>query len=197
MEKQRLRSRKPRLTAVVIRYADHATPSSRKTLAPISPTSGGRSVGIVRLRTKTMEFVFCLTNIYVFSILCCTDCVLLLQHCHTSWNRATNLPPPPPLKNLSVNRLMLIYILYVLTKWLFIHFRNMTGPSDWIQLFNGPKLVGISRPFTWPRKQIKFPEHWVLCFLECRMMDKVQKLGNSECSVSVNHNPQNHHFLKF
>jgi hypothetical protein len=28
-------------------------------LAITSPTSGGRSVGIVRLRTQTMEFVFC------------------------------------------------------------------------------------------------------------------------------------------
>jgi hypothetical protein len=35
-----------------IRCADHATPSNRKKLALTSPTSGGRSVGIVRLRTK-------------------------------------------------------------------------------------------------------------------------------------------------
>jgi hypothetical protein len=35
-----------------IRCADHATPSIRKKLALTSPTSGGRSVGIVRLRTK-------------------------------------------------------------------------------------------------------------------------------------------------
>jgi hypothetical protein len=32
------------------------TPSIRKKLALTSPTSGGRSVGIVRLRTKSTEF---------------------------------------------------------------------------------------------------------------------------------------------
>jgi hypothetical protein len=37
---------------VRIRCADHATPSTRKSLALTSPTSGGRSAGIVRLRAK-------------------------------------------------------------------------------------------------------------------------------------------------
>jgi hypothetical protein len=42
---------------VGIRCADHATPSIRKSwLALTSPTSGGRSVGRVRLQTKAMEF---------------------------------------------------------------------------------------------------------------------------------------------
>jgi hypothetical protein len=36
-----------------IHCADHATPSIRKKLALTSPTSGGRSVGIVRVRTKS------------------------------------------------------------------------------------------------------------------------------------------------
>jgi hypothetical protein len=45
-------------TAVGIRCADHATPSTRKRLALSSPTSGGRSVGIVRLRTKATEFFY-------------------------------------------------------------------------------------------------------------------------------------------
>jgi hypothetical protein len=49
-------SRKPRLTAVGIRCADHGTPSIRKKLALTSPTSGGLSVGIVSLRTKATEF---------------------------------------------------------------------------------------------------------------------------------------------
>jgi hypothetical protein len=44
-------SRKPKLTAVGIRCADHATK-----LALTSPTSGGSSVVIVRLRIKPMEF---------------------------------------------------------------------------------------------------------------------------------------------
>jgi hypothetical protein len=37
--------------------ADHATPLYPKKLAPISPTSGGRSVGIVRSRTKVTELL--------------------------------------------------------------------------------------------------------------------------------------------
>jgi hypothetical protein len=44
--------KKTELTAGGIRCADHGTPSIRKKLALTSPTSGGRSVGIVRLRTK-------------------------------------------------------------------------------------------------------------------------------------------------
>jgi hypothetical protein len=43
-------------TAVVIRRADHVAPSIRQRLAITSPTRGGRSVGIVRSRTQTMEF---------------------------------------------------------------------------------------------------------------------------------------------
>jgi hypothetical protein len=42
--------KKTQNTAVGIRHADH--------VALTSPTSGGRSVGIVRLRTETTEFVF-------------------------------------------------------------------------------------------------------------------------------------------
>jgi hypothetical protein len=55
MEKYQLQSRKPRLTAVGIRWSDHATPPTRKSLALTSSTSGGRSVGIVRLRTMATE----------------------------------------------------------------------------------------------------------------------------------------------
>jgi hypothetical protein len=43
---------------VGIRCADRATSSTREKLALTSPTSGGRSVGIVRLRTKATEFSF-------------------------------------------------------------------------------------------------------------------------------------------
>jgi hypothetical protein len=53
--------KKTELMAVGIRCADHATPSIRKKkLAPTSPTSGGRSVGIARLWTKGhgVEFSF-------------------------------------------------------------------------------------------------------------------------------------------
>jgi hypothetical protein len=43
-------------TAVRILHADRVAPSPQK-LALTSPTSGGRSVGIVRSRTQTTEFV--------------------------------------------------------------------------------------------------------------------------------------------
>ena len=39
-----------------ISCADHVTPLHTQTLALSSPTGGGRSVGIVRLRTKATEF---------------------------------------------------------------------------------------------------------------------------------------------
>ena len=51
------RSRKQRLTAVGTRCADHVTPLYPQELALTSPTGGGRSVGIVRVRTKATELV--------------------------------------------------------------------------------------------------------------------------------------------
>jgi hypothetical protein len=45
-------------TAIGIRHADHVAHSIRKKLAITSPTSGGRSVGVVCSRTQTMEFFF-------------------------------------------------------------------------------------------------------------------------------------------
>jgi hypothetical protein len=43
-----------------IRHADHVAPSTREELALTSLTSGGRSVGIVRLRTEAMELLLLL-----------------------------------------------------------------------------------------------------------------------------------------
>jgi hypothetical protein len=39
-------------------HTDHVAPLCPQKLAIASPTSGGRSVGIVRSRTQTMEFSF-------------------------------------------------------------------------------------------------------------------------------------------
>ena len=52
------RSRKQRLTAVGTRCADHVTPLYPHKLALTSPTGCGRSVGIVRMRTKATELVW-------------------------------------------------------------------------------------------------------------------------------------------
>jgi hypothetical protein len=52
-----LRSIKPRLRPEGIRRTGHATPFYPQKLALTSPTSGGRSVGIVRSRTKATELV--------------------------------------------------------------------------------------------------------------------------------------------
>jgi hypothetical protein len=51
------RSRKPRLTAVGISCADYAL---------TSPSSSGRSVGIVCLRTKIMEFSFIFKTVLIY-----------------------------------------------------------------------------------------------------------------------------------
>jgi hypothetical protein len=57
---------KTEITAVRIRHADHVAPSIPQKLAITSPTSGGRSVSIVRSRTPTMEFSLVLVYIYMF-----------------------------------------------------------------------------------------------------------------------------------
>ena len=50
------RSRQQRLTAVGTCCVDHVTPLYPQKLALTSPTGGGHSVGIVRVRTKATEF---------------------------------------------------------------------------------------------------------------------------------------------
>jgi hypothetical protein len=45
-----------KVAVVGIRHADHVALSTHKKLAITSPTSGGRSVGIVRSLTQTMAF---------------------------------------------------------------------------------------------------------------------------------------------
>ena len=51
------RFRKQRLTSVGTRCADQVTPLYPQNLALTSQTGGGRSVGIVRVRTKATEFI--------------------------------------------------------------------------------------------------------------------------------------------
>jgi hypothetical protein len=51
-------------TAVRIRNVDYVAPSIHKTLKLTSPTSGGRSVDIVRSRTETTELIFFLLETY-------------------------------------------------------------------------------------------------------------------------------------
>ena len=60
--------------AAGIRCADHMTPLYPQKLALTSPTGGGRSVGIVRLRTKVTEFFY----IYIYV----TDKVKRRLVCH-------------------------------------------------------------------------------------------------------------------
>jgi hypothetical protein len=50
--------------AVGIRHADHVALYPQK-LAITSPTSGGRSVGIVLSRTQTMEFFYVVKALWV------------------------------------------------------------------------------------------------------------------------------------
>ena len=49
--------------------ADHVTPLYPQKLALTSPTGGGRSVGIVRSRTKATEFFY--MNVLVFLQVVC------------------------------------------------------------------------------------------------------------------------------
>ena len=59
-------------TAVGYRCADHVTPLYPQKLALTSPTGGGRSVGIVRSRTKATEFflLFHAVCVLVFCVGC-------------------------------------------------------------------------------------------------------------------------------
>ena len=51
-----------------IRCADHVTPLSPQKLALTSPIGGGRSVGIVRSRTKATEFFYLFLTFGLFPL---------------------------------------------------------------------------------------------------------------------------------
>jgi len=59
------------------RCADHVTPLYPQKLALTSPTGGGRSVGIVRVRTKTTELY---TFLYLLLIPGSTDDSVPVHH---------------------------------------------------------------------------------------------------------------------
>jgi hypothetical protein len=61
--------------AVGIRHANHVAPSICKKLAITWPTSDGRSIGIVRSPTQTLEFSFFLDtqNNYVYMVTILAD----------------------------------------------------------------------------------------------------------------------------
>ena len=91
------RSRKQRLTAVWTRCADHVTPPYPQKLALTSPTGGGRSVGIVRVRTKATEFVlFVLLQLIIslhdiFYSSACSHLLLFSSSCFIYFsNRSTH-----------------------------------------------------------------------------------------------------------
>jgi hypothetical protein len=61
-----------------MRSIDHATPLYPQKLALTSPTSGGRSVDIVRSRTKVTELVGCLLRKLPKTVVCNTICSVSL-----------------------------------------------------------------------------------------------------------------------
>jgi hypothetical protein len=71
-----------RLTAVGFRCADHVTPLYLQKLALTSPTGGGRSVGIVRSRTKATELIRTQSN----TCLCSGQSVDSCYACVCEWS---------------------------------------------------------------------------------------------------------------
>ena len=59
---------KQRLTSVGTRCADHVTLLYPQKLALTSPTGGGRSVGVVRVRTKATEFFIIILYIIYYMV---------------------------------------------------------------------------------------------------------------------------------
>ena len=82
------RSRKQILKAVGNRCADHVTPLYPQKLARTSPTCGGRSVGIVRVRTKATEFV----NMYFVGCIFLNGVTGFVSHQHETVAKSADQP---------------------------------------------------------------------------------------------------------
>jgi len=61
------------------RCADHVTPPYPQKLALTSPTGGGRSVGIVRVRTKATELLHELIPLQTLRFVCLSDVTATLK----------------------------------------------------------------------------------------------------------------------
>jgi hypothetical protein len=95
-------AKKTEITGLGIRHAGSVAPSNPQTLALTSPTSGGRSIGIVHSRPQATEFVVC--KLFCRSTFCKTRYMKSLKyqlyvHCtistsvikHSSLNITTKL----------------------------------------------------------------------------------------------------------
>jgi len=69
------------------RCADHVTPLYPQKLALTSPAGGGRSVGIVRVRTKATELVFFIYSFGTMHRYCCRP-----VHCTKSVYTVKSVP---------------------------------------------------------------------------------------------------------
>jgi hypothetical protein len=82
------------IPAVGIRRADYATPLYPQKLALTSPTSVGRSVGIVRSQTQATEFVclFSILNVYILLLIIHVSRLLFIGLVHFPHDQPTRIP---------------------------------------------------------------------------------------------------------
>jgi hypothetical protein len=95
-EKYGLQSRKTRLTAVRTLCVDHATPFCTQNFALVSPTSGGHSLGIGRLRSKSHGvclFSFCYEVVCMSGTILCKIAVVMISATGHHVLHSGNSPP--------------------------------------------------------------------------------------------------------
>ena len=88
------RFRKHKLTAVGTRCVDHVTPLYPQKLALTSPTGGGHSVGIVRVRTKATEFGVSPVEIRTWALVCAVISSVSTANSREDTRDAMTLPWP-------------------------------------------------------------------------------------------------------